>query len=187
MIFACSFLAVFSCSTIISGGIKLNEETGELNLTKATQTIGASKIQLYDFPEYNDRERCLVTLSNGDILSCGGKSKKCFVLANQGWIEHSTLDKDRSGSVGIQMPDGIYLFGGIQSPYTSHFLPNNTTVWQKGPEIPYINGSLMSFGSNFWKRIAWVIFPCDYKANGHAISETELILIQEDCIITVHI
>ena len=124
MIFACSFLAVFSCSTIISGGIKLNEETGELNLTKATQTIGASKIQLYDFPEYNDRERCLVTLSNGDILSCGGKSKKCFVLANQGWIEHSTLDKDRSGSVGIQMPDGIYLFGGIDSAYTSQFLPN---------------------------------------------------------------
>ena len=146
-----------------------------------------SKIRLPGFPEYNDRERCFVTLSNGDILSCGGKSKKCFVLANQGWIEHSTLDKDRSGAIGIQMPDGIYLFGGIQSPYTSHFLPNNTSVWQKGPEIPYINGSLISFGSNFWKRIAWVIFPCDYKANGHAISETELILIQEDCIITVHI
>ena len=54
------------------------------------------------------------------------------------------------------------------------------------PDIPYVNGSLISFGSNFWKRIAWKVFPCDYKANGHAISETELILIQEDCIIKGH-
>ena len=76
-----------------------------------------------------------------------------------------------------QLPD---FFSYLPAPVAGvcHFLPNNTTVWQKGPEIPYINGSLMSFGSNFWKRIAWAIFPCDYKANGHAISETELILIQ---------
>ena len=115
-----------------------------------------SKIRLPGFPEYNDRERCFVTLSNGDILSCGGKSQKCFVLKKQEWVEDSTLERDRSGAVGIQMPDGIYLFGGIDSPYTSQFLPNSSTVWKKGPDIPYANGSLISFGSNFWKRTPWM-------------------------------
>ena len=65
-------------------------------------------------------------------------------------------------------------------------MANCSTVWKKGPDIPYANGSLISFGSNFWKRTAWMVFPCDYKADGHAISETELILIQEDCIIKEH-
>ena len=180
------FFAVFYCFTLISGGIKLNEETEELNLTKVFKTIGASKRHLPNFPEYNDRERSLVTTNNGEILSCGAQSRQCLILKNRAWVKHSTLKSVRIGAVGIQMPNGIYMFGGNKSPYTSEFLPNGSTVWQQGPEIPYFFSSLLSFGSNFLNRLSMLPFECDYKAKGHAISSTELILINEDCIIKGH-
>ena len=35
------------------------------------------------------------------------------------------------------MPNGVYIFGGRESPTTCDFLPkNNTGVWQAGPTIP---------------------------------------------------
>ena len=161
--------AVFYCATIISGGIKLNEETRELNLTKVSQTIGISKTRLPNFPEYSDSERTLVTMSNGNILSCGGQSKLCFVLKKRAWVKHSTMNSVRIGAVGVQMPNGIYMFGGNKSPNTSEFLPNGSTVWHQGPEIPYFFSSLLSFGSNFLNRLSMLPFECDYKAKGHAI------------------
>ena len=178
--------AVFSCSTFISGGIKLNEETGVINRTKISQTIGASKMRLPNFVEYNERERSLVTMNNGDILSCGGESKICFVLKGQEWIQHSTMTDVRIGAVGIQMPTGIYMFGGNKSPNTSEFLPNNSIVWQQGPDIPYLISSLISFGSRFLRRMSVFPLECHHKARGHAISKTELILIHDDCIIKGH-
>ena len=171
---------------LISGGIKLNERTGELNLTKSSHAIGASQVQLPNFPEYNNSERCLVTMNNGNILSCGGQSKLCYILKNKAWVEHSTMNNVRIGAVGVQMPNGIYMFGGNKSPNTSEFLQNNSTIWQQGPDIPYLYSSLISFGSNFLKRLTMLPMEFDYKAKGHAISTTELILINEDCIIKGH-
>ena len=92
----------------------------------------------------------------------------------------------RIGAVGVQMPNGIYMFGGNKSPNTSEFLQNNSTIWQQGPDIPYLYSSLISFGSNFLKRLTMLPMEFDYNAKGHAISKTELILINEDCIIKGH-
>ena len=112
-------------------------------------------------------------MNNGDIVSCGGKSKICYILRNGKWFKHSTMNNVRTGAVGIQMPNGIYMFGGDKSPNTSEFLPNNTNIWQEGPDIPYFYTSLFSLPSRF-------------SAKGHAISKTELILIIEDCTIKGH-
>ena len=179
------FIAVFfnSTSILISGGIKVNEKTGDLNHTKMSYTIGASKVRLPNFPEYNERERSFMTLNNGEILSCGEENKLCFVLKDQSWILHSTMNEARIGAVGIQMPNGIYMFGGNKSPNTSEFLPNNSTTWQQAPDIPYFISSLISFGSNLLTRMSMLPLDCNYKVRGHAISKTELILIHEDCII----
>ena len=131
----------------------------------------------------NNREQSFVQMNNGDILSCGGENQQCFILENRKWVEHSTMNKVRIGAVGIQMPNGIYLFGGNKSPNTSEFLPNDSSVWEQGPNIPYFYSSLISFGSNFLRKMSAVHLECNYKVRGHAISKTELILIHEDCII----
>ena len=90
----------------------------------------------------------------------------------------------RLGAVGIQMYNGTtYIFGGNSSPHTSEFLLKNTNIWQKGPEIPYICSSLVSCGMNFLKRLVTYPSASRYSVQCHAISNTELILISEDCII----
>ena len=178
-----SIFAVCFCSTIITGGIKLNKK--KLYHASVSQTVGLTKIWLPEFPEFNDT-RTLVTTNNGDILSYGGGSQLCLVLKNGSWVEHSTMNIYRLGAVGITMPEGIYVFGGILSANTSEFLPNDATIWQEGPDVPYTYSSLTSFGSNFLKRMAMLPFDSDYKAKGHAISKTELILIYEDHIIKAY-
>ena len=178
------FFAVLYCSTLITGGIKLNGETGKLNITKVSRTVGTPKIQLPKFPENYDRDRSLVIMNNGDIFSCGGKSRTCFILEDHlRWVYHSTLNYVRLGAVIIQMPEGIYVFGGIESPNTSEFLANNAENWRTGPDVPYFASSMTSIGLKYLKRFAKPPSECDYKINGHAISNTELILINEDCII----
>ena len=101
-----------------------------------SQTVGLTKKRLPEFPEFNDA-RTLVTTNNGDILSYGGGSQLCLVLKNGTWVEHSTMNIYRLGAVGITMPEGIYVFGGILSANTSEFLPNDATIWQEGPDVPY--------------------------------------------------
>ena len=177
------FFTVFFCSTIISGGISLNEETSELNLTKASQVLEVSRWQIPNFPEYNHKDRVLVSTNDGKILSCGGKSKICYVLTKGTWVQHSILNTERNGAVAIQMVDGIYIFGGHSSPNTSEFLPNNATVWQKGPCVPYTCGSFTSSFLGSLAKFKTLPYHCCYKAKGHAISNTELILIKEDHII----
>ena len=136
-----------------------------------------------NFPEYNHKDRVLVSTNDGKVLSCGGKSKICYVLTKGTWVQHSILNTERNGAVAIQMVDGIYIFGGHSSPNTSEFLQNNATVWQKGPCVPYTCGSLTSSFLGSLAKFKTLPYHCCYKAKGHAISNTELILIKEDHII----
>ena len=180
------FFAVLYSSTLLSGGIRFNEETEELNLTKVTQVFGASRYRLPNFPQFNNREQSFVQMNNGDILSCVGEIQQCFILENRKWVEHSIMNKVRIGAVGIQMPNGTYMFGGNESPNTSEFLPNNSTVWEQGPDIPYFISSLSSLSLNFLKKLSMLPLKCNYKVRGHAISKNELILIHEDLITKGH-
>ena len=95
-----SIFAVCFCSTIITGGIKLNKK--KLYHASVSQTVGLTKIWLPEFPEFNDT-RTLVTTNNGDILSYGGGSQLCLVLKNGTWVEHSTMNIYRLGAIGITM------------------------------------------------------------------------------------
>ena len=158
------------CSTIISGGIELKEEN--IYISNNAEAIGVPFLRLANIPEYC-YYHVMVQTNGGDILFCGGLSKKCYVLRNNRWVRHSYMKSDRCGAIGIQMANGIYVFGGVASPKTSEFLPNNATIWQKGPDIPLFYCSLVSFA----------IEPFQNKAHGHAVSNTELIIIKEDHII----
>ena len=64
------------------------------------------------------------------------KSKLCYELVGHKWVYHSTLVSERDFSVGITMPNGIYLFGGWSNPYSSDFLPKNSKTWIAGPDLP---------------------------------------------------
>ena len=64
------------------------------------------------------------------------KSKLCYEFAGRQRVYHSTIPSERDFSVGITMPNGIYLFGGWTNPYSSDFLPNNSKTWIAGPDLP---------------------------------------------------
>ena len=65
-----------------------------------------------------------------------GDSKQCYKLVNDKWQKQTPLTQPRMFAVGITMADGIYVFGGKDSPLTSDFLPNGQSEWQAGPAIP---------------------------------------------------
>ena len=164
----------------------MEEDSSNLLFCNDAETIGSTIRTLPSFPEFNVVSHPMVQTNNGDILSCGGQSKKiCYVLRDGNWVKHSTLNLARNGAVAIQMANGTYIFGGITSPSTSEFLPNNATVWQKGPNIPFFYCSLISLAS-IMKKISIMPHTYEHKANGHAISNVELLLIQEDHIIKVN-
>jgi len=92
-------------------------------------------------PQLQDANSDNVLLLTPDnlLLSCGGDShaQTCNFLdvAAATWKEHSSLREVREGSVGITLPGGSYIFGGMQNPRTSEFLPANSQTWEEGPAI----------------------------------------------------
>ena len=114
------------------------------------EVIGEKKCALPRLPRTIKANQIILT-NNHEILTCGGITgqyysdfyQKCLVLKHCAWVLHSTLNKEREYSASVTMPDGVYLFGGFQSPTTSEFLPTGSSTWQNGPSIPYpglING-----------------------------------------------
>ena len=62
-------------------------------------------------------------------MSIGGSTKDCFVLENSNWNYHSSMKYNRHGAAVIQMPNGIYVFGGKEDPTSCEFLPNGSKTW----------------------------------------------------------
>ena len=82
--------------------------------------------------------------------------KQCYKLENGSWKKQSRLAQPRKSAVAIVMPNGIYCFGGFDSPCTCDFLPNRQSHWQTGPAVPE---------------------PGITRGHGVAISKTELLLV----------
>ena len=85
-------------------------------------------------PKKSINTSLLITEEN-NLLSVGGNLRTCYVLRNGKWIKHSRLNKNRFGGVFVDMPNGIYVFGGKTSPHTTEFLPKGSSTWQFGPEL----------------------------------------------------
>jgi N-acetylneuraminic acid mutarotase len=81
-----------------------------------------------------------MTSNGNNILNCGGHPnlKRCYSLEikEKRWIHHSNLTQNRVYATSVTMPNGVYIFGGSESPTTTDFLPKNSGVWQAGPSIP---------------------------------------------------
>ena len=89
-------------------------------------------------PTANDDHVLLLTPENS-MLSCGGDAhpQSCNFLDVSAWTwrEHSSLTEQREGSIAVTLPSGSFIFGGMQSPKTSDYLPANSQTWEKGPAI----------------------------------------------------
>ena len=89
-------------------------------------------------PNANSDHVLLLTPENL-LLSCGGDAhpRACIFLdvAAATWNQHSSLTEQREGSVAITLPGGSFIFGGMQSPKSSDYLPANSQTWEKGPAI----------------------------------------------------
>ena len=104
------------------------------------EVIGDSKVKLPSLTKRNFSHTMVI--SNNNELMTLGKGyhgdirNQCYKLVNGIWQNQNPLTERRSSSVGISMPDGIYCFGGEDSPCTSDFLPNGQSIWQAGPTVP---------------------------------------------------
>ena len=72
---------------------------------------------------------------------CGGVAnnrRKCITYEKnlKKWIHHSSLKKKRVGASAVTLPEGVYILGGFDAPFTSEILPKGSKNWIKGPAIP---------------------------------------------------
>ena len=107
---------------------------------KTFESIGFNTISIGDLPTPN-HGHCLLLSNTQTLLTFGGHrlvNKKCYEYQNNMWVYHSTLLRPRINSSAITMPDGVYVFGGVDFNYhkESEFLPNGSSTWQPGPKIP---------------------------------------------------
>ena len=130
-----------------------------MKITKTTgEVIGDAETKLPPLPEANYAHSSVIT-NNNELMTLGGghgDSKQCYKLVNDKWQKQTPLTQPRMFAVGITMADGIYVFGGKDSPLTSDFLPNGQSEWQAGPAVPE---------------------PGIDSGHGVAISPTELLLV----------
>ena len=130
---------------------------GKSGLT-TLEVIGDSNVKLPPLPEKNHAHSMVIT-NNNELMTLGGNygdKKQCYKLVNGKWQKQNPLTQPRKYAVGITMADGIYVFGGLDSPLTSDFLPNGQSEWQAGPAVPE---------------------PGIKQGHGVAISPTELLLV----------
>ena len=103
-----------------------------------------------------------LVLSSGDfkLLNCGSKGGDNQRVIEYDpkigeWKNHSQLSDSRQNSIGITMPNGVYLFGGWQKPFerrhiskkenreelvpystiSSELLPRDQGEWIMGPSL----------------------------------------------------
>ena len=118
----------------------------------------------------------LLISEENNLMSLGGNMKNCFILKSGQWTKHSRLNINRFGGVFINMPNGIYVFGGNISPNTTEFLPKGTDVWQFGPELKLFEEK----GSTYRERTFTY-------GNGHKVSEEDIILIKRNLVINFNV
>ena len=111
-------------------------------------------------------------------MSIGGTTKDCFVLENSDWNYHSSMKYNRRGAVVIQMPNGIYVFGGKENPISFEFLPIGAKTWQ----IYYPN-----FMMDKPQRMIETEKTGFYFADGHKINEELLVIIKYNMIVIVNV
>ena len=102
------------------------------------------------------------------LMSLGGTLKKCYILEDGKWICHSKLNIKRYLGVFVEMPTGIFAFGGCSDHHIFEFLKNGSTVWKKVSKIPMIEEE---------KEDGTVGETCFVPEAGHKISPNEIILI----------
>ena len=75
------------------------------------------------------------------LILCGGDNNKdtCLELRNNDWKFHSSLNQQRKNAFGVSMKQGVFIFGGWDSPNTTwEWLPNGSSQWENGTnKIPY--------------------------------------------------
>ena len=124
------------------------------------------------FPSLPDTrvDHCMVINNDRQLMVCGGSvspyrfksDRECLILDGT-WKCHSYLSGKRLGAIGITMPNGIYIFGGWDSPMTSDFLAKGSSNWIRGPEIRV--------------KLEFLPFNCKYYRYGEAVSKEDLIII----------
>ena len=132
--------------------------------------IGPAKLEIPNLPEdtrLKENGRVLFNHS-GELMYFGDKI--CWVLKDGEWKIHSEFLNKRRNKTMVQMPNGIYAFGGWKSlgPYydsfenTSEFLPNKSCQWQPGPSIPNETKAMMKSGLAISKNELVLIGGCDF-------------------------
>ena len=108
---------------------------GHLLESNEFEYIGSkTNISIPPLPKQMFRPTLLLTSENKLMCIDGSGTKECYVLKNGIWLIHSSLQEKRFGSATVQMPNGIYVLGGIFNNQTSEFLPLNSNQWIEGPK-----------------------------------------------------
>ena len=148
-----SSLLTGQTTVVISGGFPPYDVGGKLELVRH------SNIKLPQLPEAN-YAHCMVITNNNELMTLGGGNRgdknRCYKLVDGKWQKQNPLTQPRKYAAAIVMSNGIYCFGGYDSPCTSDFLPNGQSEWQAGPAVPE---------------------PGIDAGHGVAISRTELLLV----------
>ena len=112
------------CSIMVIGGFQKN--SNEVLFESLTN------IQLPSLPV--DIHCSTEAIFNGTLLVCGGveRVEQCLQLENGQWKEHSNMNHMRRYASAVQTKSGIFIFGGIDSPNTFEYLPNNSRTWILG-------------------------------------------------------
>ena len=120
-------------SIIVAGGNRLEN--------KEFEYIGSkTNIFIPPLPRKLIRPTLLITNENQLMCITESSNKECYVLKNGVWTVHSILQEIRLGSTVVQMPNGIYILGGIfLHTQTSAFLPVNSNKWIEGPKAEVVN------------------------------------------------
>jgi len=133
-------------AVIITGGVSGKFDEKSETVASGQSVLGPSECVIPEMPHGGLEGHNLVLTPNGDnLLSCGGWArggygddyeKKCYMFntETQTWEFHSDLHDKRWKATAINMPNGLYIFGGHKdSRKLSEFLPkeNNTKEWQK--------------------------------------------------------
>ena len=145
-------------------------------LSKKSIALSSSlDLNIPPLPKKSINASLLITEEN-NLLSIGGNLRTCYVLKNGKWSKHSRLNKNRFGGVFIDMPNGIYVFGGKTSPNTTEFLPKGSSIWQFGPELRLFEEKGRTKHEKSFRF-----------GNGHKVSDTDIILIKRNHVINFNV
>ena len=125
---------IVSTHVILSGGISTRQNI----VTKTIEVLGTPQLSI---PPLQSRRRfhSMVFTNDNDLIVMGNypmapDRRQCVAVKR--WPIFSSLPSPRVSAIGITMANGIYMFGGRESPRTSDFLPNGKFNWTIGPDIP---------------------------------------------------